>query len=182
MISLFHFIETLTNQTILYWTYKAITFKHQTSFYLGFIYNEVYSLGSHVCSRWWTVGPISMSHLSHAMRAWESNPVHPLCLAGWLRLLEGEHCLAASGLLLSQMQVNFVSNVCGLEVNQRETSGWKRMVGNQPAAVGRKTTPSRRSALDSVGPGQACSVPGRLSSGMEAGHPPPEEQVLLLIT
>merc|ERR1712212_1332769 len=26
-------------------------------------------------------------------------------------------------------------------------------------------------------PGQPCSVPGRLPSGMEAGHPPPEEQV-----
>ena len=47
--------------------------------------------------------------------------------------------------------------------------GEERMVGNQPAGVGPKTTLGR--------PGQPGSVPGRPSSGMEATHPPPEEQV-----
>ena len=50
--------------------------------------------------------------------------------------------------------------------------GEERMVGNQPAGVGPKTTLSRLGR-----PGQPGSVPGRPSSGMEASHPPPEEQV-----
>ena len=100
-------------------------------------------------------GHILICHLSNALRASDSTAVHPPSV--WLApSLLG--CLALSFQLnpskvVSNVRLEGASTLLESCVSPLEVSfGEERMVGNQPAAVGPKTTLSRRSAVDSVAP------------------------------